>query len=124
MRRADGGWVFVGDLSRATVPPTVTALLAARLDRLPPPERALLERISVIGLEVTTADATALSSDGVDVPALLASLSRRDLLRFGPPADIASDLTADEDGWCPTAPVLSYESRRTHANLIGRLGHE
>jgi len=98
VRRADGGWVVVGDLSRATVPPTVTALLAARLDRLPPPERALLERISVIGLEVTTADATALSSDGVDVPALLASLSRRDLLRFGPPADIASDLTADEDG--------------------------
>jgi class 3 adenylate cyclase/tetratricopeptide (TPR) repeat protein len=81
VRRADGGWVVVGDLSKATVPPTVTALLAARLDRLPPPERALLERISVIGLEVTTADATALSSDGVDVPALLASLSRRDLLR-------------------------------------------
>ena len=32
--------------------------------------------------------------------------------------------TADEDGWCPTAPVVSYESTRTHANLIGRRGHE
>jgi len=44
--------------------------------------------------------------------------------RLGNPADIASDLTADEDGWCPTAQVVSYESRRTHANLIGRRGHE
>src|SRR5665647_1649140 len=32
--------------------------------------------------------------------------------------------TADEDAWCPTAQVVSDESRRTHANLIGRRGHE
>jgi class 3 adenylate cyclase len=81
LRREHDGWVVVGDLKRVLVPPTVTALLAARLDRIPLPERALLERVSVIGLELTTADATALSADGVEVPALLASLSRRDLLR-------------------------------------------
>jgi class 3 adenylate cyclase/tetratricopeptide (TPR) repeat protein len=79
--REHAGWVVAGDLRRVSVPPTVTALLAARLDRIPLPERALLERVSVIGLELTTADATALSADGVEVPALLASLSRRDLLR-------------------------------------------
>ncbi len=84
VRRRNDEWVVVGDLTAAPVPPTVTALLTARLDRLPPLERALLERISVVGLEVTTADAAALSTDDVDevdVPALLASLSHRDLLR-------------------------------------------
>jgi predicted ATPase/class 3 adenylate cyclase len=81
LRPGHGAWIVVGDLRKATVPPTVTALLAARLDRLPPPERALLERISVVGLEVSSADATALSAGDVDVPALLSSLSRRDLLR-------------------------------------------
>jgi class 3 adenylate cyclase/tetratricopeptide (TPR) repeat protein len=81
LRRDHDGWVVVGDLRRVSVPPTVTALLAARLERITRPERALLERVSVIGLEVTTADAAALSADDLDVPALLASLSRRDLLR-------------------------------------------
>ena len=81
LRRDHDGWVVAGDLKRVSVPPTVTALLVARLDRIPRPERALLERVSVIGLEVTTADAAALSDDDVEVPALLASLSRRDLLR-------------------------------------------
>jgi class 3 adenylate cyclase/tetratricopeptide (TPR) repeat protein len=84
LRRQQDTWVVVGDLTKTPVPPTVTALLAARLDRLPPPERALLERVSVIGLEVTTADATALSTDLSDVPALLGSLSNRDLLRRVP----------------------------------------
>jgi tetratricopeptide (TPR) repeat protein len=89
LRRQPGGWIVAGDLMQVSVPPTVSALLAAHLDRIPRPERALLERISVIGLEVTTADATALSADGADVPALLASLSRRDMLRRvrGLPAD-------------------------------------
>lgn len=84
LARQNEGWAVVGDLANAAVPPTVTALFAARLDRLPAPERALLERISVIGLEASTADATALTNnDDVDVAALLVSLTRRDLLRRG-----------------------------------------
>lgn len=74
-------WSVQGDLSAVTVPTSVTALLAARLDRLPTEERTLIERISVVGLEVTTAEAQAMSPDSADVPALLASLVRRDLLR-------------------------------------------
>jgi class 3 adenylate cyclase/tetratricopeptide (TPR) repeat protein len=81
LRREHDGWVVVGDLTRLSVPPSVTALLAASLDRIPRPERVLLERISVMGLEFTTTDATALAAGGVDVLALLASLSRRDLIR-------------------------------------------
>ena len=38
-----------------TVPPTVEALLASRLDRLEPEERALLERAAVVGREFTRA---------------------------------------------------------------------
>lgn len=85
LARQDGAWVVVGDLANAAVPPTVTALLAARLDRLPAPEKSLLERISVIGLEASTADACALTDDenAVEVLSLLVSLSRRDLLRRG-----------------------------------------
>lgn len=81
LRREHDGWVVVGDLTRLSVPPSVTALLAARLDRIPRPERVLLERISVMGLEFTTTDASALAAGGLDVLALLASLNGRDLIR-------------------------------------------
>ncbi|MCW2767663.1 MAG: adenylate/guanylate cyclase [Nocardioides sp.] len=77
-------WRVTGDLTQARIPPTVSALLAARLDRLPPAERRLLERVSVIGLELTTDEAVALAADAQsagDVPAVLAALTRRDLLR-------------------------------------------
>ena len=37
--------------SDLAIPPTIHALLAARLDRLEPPERAVIERASVIGKE-------------------------------------------------------------------------
>ena len=39
----EGRWVATGDLSDVPVPPTISALLAARLDRLPVDERRLLE---------------------------------------------------------------------------------
>ncbi len=44
-----GRWVATGDLSEVPVPPTISALLAARLERLPPLERRLLEIASVMG---------------------------------------------------------------------------
>ena len=56
----------------------------ARSRRLPPAERRLLERVSVIGLELTLDDAHAMADgdlDVADVPGLLAALTRRDLLR-------------------------------------------
>jgi hypothetical protein len=62
------------------MPPTVSALLSSRLDHLPATERDLLERLSIIGLEFSPADA-ALLCDADDLGSLLASLARRDLLR-------------------------------------------
>ena len=81
--RTDGVWSLTGDLAEAEVPPTVAALLAARLDRLPGPERKLAERLSVVGLEVTEADVLVLADDTQpgDVRELLGSMARRDLLR-------------------------------------------
>lgn len=49
LARGPEGWVTTTDLSRLDVPPSIAALLAARLDALPAGERAVLERASVIG---------------------------------------------------------------------------
>jgi class 3 adenylate cyclase/tetratricopeptide (TPR) repeat protein len=45
----DGNWDLTTDLSTLTIPPTIQALLAARIDMLDEGERAILERASVIG---------------------------------------------------------------------------
>ncbi len=42
-------WVATADLSDVPVPPTIAALLAARLDRLSAEERAVIQRASVVG---------------------------------------------------------------------------
>jgi class 3 adenylate cyclase/tetratricopeptide (TPR) repeat protein len=49
LTRSDGNWIAADDLSQITVPPTIHALLAARLDRLGRDERAVIERGSVEG---------------------------------------------------------------------------
>jgi class 3 adenylate cyclase/tetratricopeptide (TPR) repeat protein len=45
----DGRWTVSGDLSAVTIPPTINALVTARLDRLEPEQRAVIERGSAIG---------------------------------------------------------------------------
>jgi predicted ATPase len=49
LRRENGGWAATSDLTAVTVPPTIQALLDARLDRLGSDERAVLERAAVAG---------------------------------------------------------------------------
>ena len=51
LRRTDGGWQVDGDLAGMAVPPTIRALLAARLDGLPDDERRILEAAAVVGKE-------------------------------------------------------------------------
>ncbi|HEY7536458.1 MAG TPA: hypothetical protein VH721_00595, partial [Gaiellaceae bacterium] len=80
--REDDRWVAAGDLSEAKVPPTVQALIAARLDRLDPVERAVLERAAVVGKVFSAAAVRALSGDrSGDVEAGIRSLVRKDLVR-------------------------------------------
>ncbi len=59
------------------IPPTIQALLAARLDRLPPAERAVLERAAVIGKEFSRAAIEELGGDAAVLPALI----RKELIR-------------------------------------------
>ena len=49
IRRVGNEWVSATDLSGMAAPPSIMALLAARLDRLPPDEREILGPASVIG---------------------------------------------------------------------------
>jgi len=77
------------------IPPTIGALLAARLDRLPDSERHVLERASVIGRTFWTGALIELLPDSErrDVASRLARLARRDLIR-----PQSSDF-ADEDAY-------------------------
>ncbi|MGH2556533.1 MAG: adenylate/guanylate cyclase domain-containing protein [Actinomycetota bacterium] len=49
LQRDNGHWVPTADLARIPIPPTIQALLAARLDRLGGEERQVIERASVVG---------------------------------------------------------------------------
>jgi class 3 adenylate cyclase/tetratricopeptide (TPR) repeat protein len=49
LREVDGQWEAAADLSRLTIPPTIQALLAARIDRLEEGERAVIDPASIIG---------------------------------------------------------------------------
>jgi class 3 adenylate cyclase/tetratricopeptide (TPR) repeat protein len=65
------------------VPPTILALLAARLDRLAQPERAVLEPAAVAGLTFPRAAVTELVTEGdrEGVPERLSAVERRRFIR-------------------------------------------
>ncbi len=44
-----GRWVLIREVGAITIPPTIQALLSARLDRLGPIDRVVVERAAVIG---------------------------------------------------------------------------
>jgi class 3 adenylate cyclase/tetratricopeptide (TPR) repeat protein len=70
------------DLSRVAIPPTISALLAARIDRLEPAGRQVLERAAVLGLAFALGDVSGLLPDTseVDVGATLRDLAQRDFV--------------------------------------------
>ncbi|HEX9044911.1 MAG TPA: adenylate/guanylate cyclase domain-containing protein [Candidatus Limnocylindrales bacterium] len=83
--RSEGDhWVAVGDLSKISIPPTVHALIAARLDQLPGDERAVMEPASVIGLSFAEAAVEELSPDETRpvVPVKLVALSTKEMIRL------------------------------------------
>ena len=77
-------WVAAGDLSKISIPPTVHALIAARLDQLPGDERAVMEPASVIGLAFAQAAVEELSPEPARpvVRVKLATLSRKEMIRL------------------------------------------
>src|SRR5438552_462850 len=64
-----------------SVPPSIQALLAARLDRLGDNERAVLERASVMGKEFWFGALAELVPEHIEVAAALARLVRKELIR-------------------------------------------
>ncbi len=79
----DDGWRVAEDLGTLAIPPSIQALLAARLDRLARKERAVLEPAAVIGVEFPTPAVVDLSPTGIhdEVFGLLDTMSGKQLVR-------------------------------------------
>src|SRR5207344_3519324 len=74
-------WIVGANLAALEMPPTIHALLAARIERLKPEERSVLERAAVVGRHFSrSAVAALLSRDGADLDAALESLRRSELI--------------------------------------------
>jgi class 3 adenylate cyclase/tetratricopeptide (TPR) repeat protein len=83
MLRLEDSWVATADLSSLAVPPTIQALLDARLDRLQGDERAVIERAAVAG-RIFSRSALRVLSPPDEHPALddrLGELVRKQLIR-------------------------------------------
>ena len=87
---AEGNPLFVEEMvamlreskgGEVVVPPTIQALLAARLDQLDPAERSVLERGSVEGRVFHRGAVEALSPDDASAGRRLSSLVRKELVR-------------------------------------------
>ena len=83
LRSEDGRWIAAHDLDEVAVPPTIQALLDARLDRLDEAERAALGRASVVGQVFYVGAVAALSPENERDGAMarMQQLVRRDLIR-------------------------------------------
>ena len=77
---------MLSDGSAAELPPTIQALLAARLDRLLPLERAVLERAAVVGKEFWPGAVAELSTEEErsEIGSVLLTLVRKELVRPEP----------------------------------------
>lgn len=89
LRREGDRWDQVRDLARLSVPPSIQALLAARLDLLDRSERSVIEPASVIGQNFAQAAVTVLAPDAVrsGVAGHLESLDRKQLVQANPGSD-------------------------------------
>ena len=83
IEQRDGEWRATGDLSEVTVPPSIQALLAARLDSLGSDERSVIEPASVVGYHFQAAALSALVSDALStsVGEKLTVLQQKHLVR-------------------------------------------
>ena len=63
IREGQDGWEVAGDLSSIAIPPSIEALLSARLDRLEADSRGVAERAAVVGYEFWRAALEALSPE-------------------------------------------------------------
>jgi class 3 adenylate cyclase/tetratricopeptide (TPR) repeat protein len=83
LQQLDGRWTVADELTSIAIPPTIHALLAARLDRLEPEQRTITERASVVGRSFWWGAVSELSPAEIRprVGACLQSLVRKELIR-------------------------------------------
>jgi class 3 adenylate cyclase/tetratricopeptide (TPR) repeat protein len=88
LRRTEEGWEAAGDLRDLAMPPTIQALLSARVGTLGAEERIVIERASVEGTTFHRGGVTALVPEPMRnrVPERLANLVRMELIRREQPA--------------------------------------
>jgi class 3 adenylate cyclase/tetratricopeptide (TPR) repeat protein len=99
LRLGDGQWLAAEDLATVKVPPSIQALLRARLEYLGPEERAVIERAAVIGRRFTVGAVVALTPDADrrGVEASLRALVHKELIV---PETGAAEVTAGrEEGY-------------------------
>src|SRR5438067_9815659 len=79
-------WGAPSNISYLSAPPSISALLASRLNRLKQGERAVAERASVIGRDFLAAEVVAISPEGSEEEVVrgLESLERKELIRAAP----------------------------------------
>jgi class 3 adenylate cyclase len=82
IRHDAGQWMGSAELADVTVPPTIRALLAERLDGLPTNERRVLELASVVGREFWQAAIAAIAPEEIEGAdrSVLGALVRKDLI--------------------------------------------
>src|SRR5216117_3671500 len=77
LKREGERWTVGVELSRLEMPPTIQALLAARIERLRPEERIVLERAAIVGRQFSRAAVTHLLPPEIaDLDARLEALRR------------------------------------------------
>jgi predicted ATPase len=82
LRQENGDWALAADLSTLSLPPTIQALLTARLDRVPPDERRVIERGAIEGEVFHLGTVRELLGDvDCDVEGSLERLVRKELIR-------------------------------------------
>ena len=83
LQRKAGRWTTT-EVQMIPVPPSIQALVSARVDRLPEAERTVLELASIEGRSFSSRSVAELSGDepGRDLEALLAELVQKELVRL------------------------------------------
>ena len=86
LRRDDGRWIPVRDLSEVPIPSTVRALLGARLDGLNADERAAIDRASIVGMRFDSDEVEVLTAPAArsELASHLRSLVARGFIRRVP----------------------------------------
>ncbi|HEY2775371.1 MAG TPA: adenylate/guanylate cyclase domain-containing protein [Candidatus Binatia bacterium] len=96
LERQGDRWIIGANLAALEMPPTIHALLAARIERLRPEERTVLEHASVVGRHFSRSAVCALLGlSGSELDARLETLRRTELIE-------------PDTGWFLGEPVLRF----------------